>query len=203
MTQIATNLTTFEEFLEWYPDNGRYELIDGAIVEMQPTGKHEEIGGFIAAQLTLEIHKQQLPYIIPRTPLVKAPGDRETPTGYRPDVLVLDLPSLRSEPLWERASTITRGKSARLLVEVVSTNWRDDYLKKFADYEELGIPEYWIVDYLGIGGRRYIGTPKRPTILVCSLVDGEYQIALFQGNSQRIESPAFPELALTIEQIFA
>ncbi|MUL36975.1 hypothetical protein BWI75_11615 [Gloeocapsopsis sp. AAB1 = 1H9] len=47
-----------------------------------------------------------------------------------------------------------------LVVEIISTNWRDDYLKKLADYEVLGIPEYWIVDYLALGAARYIGTPK-------------------------------------------
>jgi Uma2 family endonuclease len=35
---------TFEEFLEWYPEGrGRYELIDGVVVEMNPTGDHEEV----------------------------------------------------------------------------------------------------------------------------------------------------------------
>lgn len=41
---------------------------------------------------------------------------------------------------------------APLVVEIVSGNWRDDYLTKLAEYEALGIPEFWIVDYLGIGG---------------------------------------------------
>lgn len=49
------------------------------------------------------------------------------------------------------------GSSVRLAVEVVSTNWRDDYHLKFADYEEMGIPEYWIADYLGLGCRKFIG----------------------------------------------
>jgi Uma2 family endonuclease len=47
-----------------------------------------------------------------------------------------------------------------LVIEVVSTNWRDDYLLKVADYEEMGVPEYWIVVYLGLGGRRFIGKKK-------------------------------------------
>jgi Uma2 family endonuclease len=47
-------------------------------------------------------------------------------------------------------------------------------LIKLAEYEKLAIPEYWIVDYLGLGGRRYIGNPKQPTICVNQLVDGEY-----------------------------
>ncbi|WP_445305077.1 Uma2 family endonuclease [Microcoleus sp. Pol12B4] len=33
------------------------------------------------------------------------------------------------------------GSSARLIVEVVSTNWRDDYGYKLVDYEALGISE--------------------------------------------------------------
>jgi Protein of unknown function (DUF820). len=48
---------------------------------------------------------------------------------------------------------------------LVSTNWRDDYGYKLVDYEALGISEYWIADYLGLGGRRYIGNPKQPTFL--------------------------------------
>jgi Uma2 family endonuclease len=84
---------------------------------------------------------------------------------------------------------------------VVSTNWRDDYFIKAKDYEEMGIPEYWTVDYLGIGGRRFIGNPKQPTILVHELIDGEYQVTTFQGDT-RVISPTFPELNLTANQIF-
>ena len=87
-----------------------------------------------------------------------------------------------------------------LVVEIVSTNWRDDYQRKAADYEEMGIPEFWIVDYLGLGGRRYIGTPKRPTFSVYQWVDGEYQVSLFRGN-QAIASPTFPTLELTLAQV--
>jgi Uma2 family endonuclease len=57
------------------------------------------------------------------------------------------------------------------------------------------------VDYLGLGGRKFIGNPKQPTLSVCQLVDGEYQVKLFQGDV-RVESLAFPELNLTAQQIF-
>lgn len=68
------------------------------------------------------------------------------------------------------------------MVEIVSSNWRDDYLTKVRDYEEIGINEYWIVDYLANGGRRYIGNPKQPTISIYSLVNGEYQVTQFIQN---------------------
>jgi Uma2 family endonuclease len=123
-------------------------------------------------------------------------------TAYEPDVIVLDRAVLPNEPLWESSSTIENGTSIKLIVEVVFTNWHDDYHKKFADYEALSLPEYWIVDYLGLGGRRYIGSPKQPTFSVCTLVDGEYEMQQFRSND-RILSPTFPDLQLTAEQIFA
>jgi len=65
----------------------------------------------------------------------------------------------------------------------------------------LGIPEYWIVDYLGIGGREYLGKPKQPTITICNLVGDEYQRKFFR-NSDRLISSIFPELQLTANQVF-
>jgi Uma2 family endonuclease len=61
---------------------------------------------------------------------------------------LLNRPNLATEPRWKNQSTVIYGESIPLVVEVVSTNWRDDYLDKAGDYEEIGIPEYWIVDYL-------------------------------------------------------
>lgn len=199
MTQTISKLTTFDEFIEWKPENGRYELHRGAIIEMpNPTGKHEEIIELLHSQLFLESHRLQLPYRLLKGTLVK-PLDQET--GYYPDLLVVKREALALESLWAKASTITQGSSIALAVEVVSTNWRDDYAHKMADYEALGIPEYWIIDYLGLGGNRYIGSPKQPTLSIYNLVDEEYQIKLFRGNI-KIESKVFPELNLTAEQIF-
>ncbi|AFZ26339.1 hypothetical protein Cylst_4241 [Cylindrospermum stagnale PCC 7417] len=188
----------FADFLEWYPENGRYELINGCVVEMQPTGKHEEVTDFLGISITVESQRLKLPYSFPRHALVKAP---DWETAYLPDLIVVNKNNLSNEPLWEKYSTITKGESIQLIVEVVSTNWRNDYGHKLTDYEALGISEYWIADYLGLGGRRYIGFPKEPTFTVYQLVDGEYQFQQFRGN-QRIISLTFPELNITAEQVF-
>ncbi|MEG3977413.1 Uma2 family endonuclease [Microcoleus sp. herbarium8] len=199
MIQIATKTLTFEEFAEWKPENGRYELHNGEIVEMsQPLGEHEEVIGFLARKLTVEFDRLNLPYFIPKQALVKP---LENQSAYSPDIPILNRPNLASEPLWQKFSTVTQGGSIPLVIEVVSTNWQDDYIKKVGEYELIGIPEYWIVDYLGLGGRRFIGNPKQPTISVYRLVDGEYEVSLFRGND-RIESPTFPELNLTAQQVF-
>ncbi|MFM7366297.1 MAG: Uma2 family endonuclease, partial [Sphaerospermopsis kisseleviana] len=109
--------------------------------------------------------------------------------------------NLINEPLWKKSSTISESASIPLVVEVVSTNWRDDYHKKLADYEEMGIVEYWIVDYAALGGRVFIGNPKQPTISLYQLIEGEYQVSQFRDDDLII-SPTFPELKLTANQIF-
>jgi Uma2 family endonuclease len=198
MFQALLKTITFEDFLEWKPDGGCYELHDGVIVEMQPQGDHEEINGFLAKKLNVQFDRLNLPYIIPKQALVKAP-DRES--AYSPDVVVINQKNLSSETLWKKFSTVTQAASVPLVIEVVSTNWKDDYAHKLVDYETFGVPEYWIVDYLALGGRRYIGNPKQPTISIYYLIEDEYQVNQFRGTDC-IVSPTFPELNLTAEQIF-
>lgn len=198
MIQIVTTPVTFEQFLEWKPEGGRYELHNGTIVEMQPSGEHEGIIAELALTISGEILRLKLPYRIPKQVLIKPPTSE---TAYSPDLLLIDTSKLSSEPLWEKSSTLTQAASVPLVIEVVSTNWRDDYLKKLADYEQIGIPEYWIVDYLGLGGRRFIGDPKQPTLSIYCLVEGEYQVNQFRG-SDRIVSPLLPNLDLTAQKVF-
>ena len=61
-------------------------------------------------------------------------------SAYSVDVLLLNLDNLANEVLWKKESTVTQAALVPLVVEVVSTNWRDDYYKKLTDYEEMGIP---------------------------------------------------------------
>jgi Uma2 family endonuclease len=201
MIQTLPKVTTFEEFVTELPENSgvRYELHNGNIIEMaQPVGDHEEVKGFLGVEIPFEIKRLGLPYGIPNQVIVR-PEDKDS--GYFPDLLVLNRENLANEKLWKKQSIISNAASIPLVIEVVSTNWRDDYHLKYADYEEMGIPEYWIVDYVALGGRNFIGNPKQATISVCNLVDGEYQISKFRDH-ERIVSKTFPELNLTANQIF-
>ena len=199
MTQALPKLVSFEEFVNWKPSNGFYELHNGVIVEMsQPLGEQEDIIGFLIEKLVTEYTRLNLPYRIPKTALIKP---LESETAYSPDVMLLSRPNLATEPRWQNQSTVISAESIPLVIEVVSTNWRNDYLDKAGDYEEIEIPEYWIVDYLGLGGRRFIGNPKQPTISIYQLVEGEYQVSQFR-KSDCILSPTFPELNLTAQEIF-
>ena len=201
MTQTITKPISFDEFVAWYPENAacKYELHNGAIVKMPlGTGQHSNITGFINGEIHFEIKRLKLPDSSPGDCLLKL---LEYESGYQPDIIVLDRGQLSNEHRWQKESIITLGSSVRLVGEVVSTNWQNDYLRKAGDYELMGIPEYWIVDYLGLGGRRFIGNSKSPTILVYQMVNGEYEVKQFRDD-ERVESLAFPELQLTAAQIF-
>ncbi len=202
-TQAEPQIFTFDEFIEWYPENSivRYELHNGVIVEMpKPRGKHSNLTGSLIEKLLIIIREMGKGGIwtIPRESIVKPSSDK---SGYEPDIIVLNQETIKAETRWKSESVIQNATSVKLIVEVVSTNWRDDYYDKFSDYEEMGIPEYWIIDYAGLGGRDFIGNPKQPAIFVCELVDGEYVKRLFRG-SDVIVSPTFPQINLTAQQIF-
>ena len=199
MVQLQPKLLSIREFIDRYGDNPQYELIDGELIDLEATGIDEQVAGFIGRKLNVAIDQQNAPYLIPHRCLIKLLG---TETAFRPDVIVLDQSQLAQEPLWQQEPTICRGTSVKLIVEVVSSNWQNDYARKTEDYALLSVPEYWIVDYLGLGGRDYIGTPKQPTIMVCELIGDRYQKRLIRGDDL-LRSSAFPTLSLTATQIFA
>lgn len=197
---------SFEEFVTWKPDHRAYELYEGIPFEMQPVGQHEEIVGYLTLKIAVEIARSDLPYFLPKQALIKPPSRASgvaplIESAYCPDVMVIKRAELSSEPLWSRSSTLTRGAALALVVEVVSTNWRTDYGYKLTDYEALGILEYWIIDYVPLGGRRAIGEPRLPTVSIYRLLDDEFSLEQFRGD-ELIVSGVFPDINLTANQIF-
>lgn len=203
MTQsTTTQLIAFEAFLEWDDGSDRdFELIDGVPMPLaEPNAAHEDVADGLCDLLKHHCSEFNLPYVAKRLKQVRLktqPGEPEK--SRKPDIVVFD----RAE--WQRMRGLSIPAAAYvcppMAVEVVSNNWRDDYLTKLAEYGELGIQEYWMVDYAAFGGRLYIGNPKQPTISVYSLEEGEYQLAQFR-KSDRIISLTFPELTLTTQDIF-
>jgi len=92
--------------------------------------------------------------------------------------------------------------SIAAVVEVVSSNWRNDCARKTEDYALLRIPEYWIVDYLELGGHDCIGESEQPTLTLCLLRGDRYRKQLLRSR-EAIASPTFRRLSTTAEEIFA
>ena len=198
-TEVAQKLT-FEQFLKIYPEYGHYELIDGELVkifEMAFTRNHDDVGEFIDRRFYREVERLSLNYVIKRSIPIRTISQEGNERGRIPDLSVIDA------TVWRSNRRDYRGlrEKIQLTVEVVSTNWEDDYIDKFQEYERMGIPEYWIVDYLATGSREFLGNPKIPTVFV-NLLDenGKYQTNKFTGDD-KIISRTFPELDLTAAQI--
>lgn len=198
VTVVQPQPLTVEQFLARYGDDDRYDLIDGEVFDLEPTGLHEQVAAFIDRKLNVQIDALDLAYFILQRGILKPLGDF---TAFRPDVMVVDSQALAQELLWAKESILTLVSSIKFIAEVVSSNWQNDYARKFEDYAILGIPEYWIVDYEGLGGEVFIGRPKQPTLTLCILgADGRYEKTILQGN-QSIASPTFPHLQLTAAQV--
>lgn len=198
MTYTPSKTLSFDQFIAHYGDNARYELIDGVLRDMEPTGPHESVAGELAGRIFAEILRLGLQWTIPKNCLIRPPAAEAT--ALRPDVVVLDKTQLVREPLWAREPILTSGQAIRLIVEVASTNWQDNYARKVEEYALLGIPEYWIADFRGLGGVEFIGKPKQPTFTVYQLEGEEYRKRQYRLG-EAIESLTFPELQLRLDDV--
>jgi Uma2 family endonuclease len=192
MTTTIQKLT-FEDYLSY--DDGtdtRYELVDGELVPMSlGTGRHGAIIRFVVRQFEDTLLQAGQPWVaLPALVGVRSPRGKRWDTCRIPDVTVLSL--AQWETMADREAMIDLDEPPPfLVVEVVSPSTKtDDYRSKRAEYGLLEIPEYWIVD------------PLTGKITLCLLDHEFYDSTEFQGDD-RIQSPTFPNLNLTANQILA
>lgn len=196
MVQTKTKLT-FADFLQNYPDgSGIYELVNGEIVKVEATRAHKNVARYLVKSFDRESERLGLDYIVDKDIVLRTVTASGQEQGRNPDVGVVKASVWNSNVRGYGALT----EPIQLAVEVASTNWEDDYVDKLDEYQRLGICEYWIVDYLAIASRAYLGNPKIPTVFVYSLENDSYLVQSFRGN-ERIISKTFPELEITVEQI--
>jgi Uma2 family endonuclease len=194
--KVKTKLT-YEEFLEICPKDGKYELVDGELVAVANTRQHENIVAFIYKKFDREIDRLSLDFVVRQNVSIKTNKINGLSQGRVPDISIIDRDTWYSNPS-DYSSLI---EPIQLAIEVTSTNWTDDYIEKFDEYQRLGIPEYWIVDYKAIASREFLGNSKIPTIFVNLLdANGKYQTSKFTGEAI-VKSKTFPELGLTAAQI--
>ena len=191
-------MLSFEQFVKQLPDEeGRYELVNGEIVRILPIRLHETLAEFLSDAFKDEVKRLKLNYWVSGRIVVRTLTPNGKEQGRNPDVSVVDKTVWDSAPFAYSALI----EPLQLAVEIVSTNWEDDCIDKLDEYQRLGISEYWIVDYLALGSRNYLGNPKEPTVFVYLLDENRvYQMTAYRG-SDRIISRTFPELALTAEQV--
>ena len=150
---------TYADYLTW-PDDARYELIDGEAFLMAPAPliEHQEVAGEVFRQLANQLDgKACRPYIAPVD--VRLPRNNEADaaidTVVQPDVLVvcdpekIDRRGVRGAPDW--------------VLEVLSPSTAaHDQIAKRRTYERAGVREYWLVH------------PGDRTLTVYALDNGQY-----------------------------
>jgi Uma2 family endonuclease len=187
MLQIKHQFQSFEEYLSY--DNGTdklYELFNGELIEMPPeSGINVEISTFLLIQFALLLNYRR----------VRGHG-LELEVRGEPRNRYPDLTIIREEHIQQLAKRNTIRLSMLpplLVIEVVSPGelQRDrDFIAKRIQYQNCGIPEYWIID------------PETRTILVLELTDQTYtEIGNFSGDDL-VVSPQFSQLNLKVAQIF-
>jgi Uma2 family endonuclease len=203
MVAIVNKLLTFESFLAWDDGSDRvFELVNGVAVPLsEPNARHEDVVDGLCRLIADHCQDQNLDYIARQNKQVRlksVPGSPES--SRKADIVLFD--NTEWAKMRRSSASAAAYVAPPLVIEVVSTNWGDDYRIKLNEYEILGVLEYWIVDYAGFGGVQYIGSPKQPTVTVNRLIDGEYQARQFQGEDA-IVSPTFPEIQVSIGDILA
>ena len=190
MTLISTQKLTFEEYLNYQGESGVcYELYRGHIIEMPtPTAIHIKIIEFLVYQFRRFFAAHNLPLVAVVTTAVRT----EENSSRVPDVVIC------TQSLWEQvcaqsgSAVLDFEEKPLLVIEVTSQNWRDDYIRKRAEYDLIDILEYWIVD------------PNLQKIRVCSRPENEggYSHQEFLPG-QQVQSVQFPEFILSVNEVLS
>ena len=183
------HLLTFQEYLEYVVEpDVRYELVKGKLIPMPAsTHLHTNICKFLVYKLQRYFAAENLDLVANAL----GTGVRtEDNTSRIPDVVVF------SKNVWEQvlhrpgAGVLDFDEQPILVIEVVSSNRRDDYVVKRNEYEIAKIPSYWIVD------------PKKKLVRVFTkLRNKEGYTSVDFTEEKTIVSSQFPQLVLSVKEL--
>lgn len=132
---------TFEEFLAWADEDTWAEWVNGEVIIMSPaTGRHQDISKFFTLLLEAYLSEHPVARLWYAPFLMRLPMKS---SGREPDIIVL-----LNEHLDRFKETYLDGP-ADLVIEVISKESQTrDRGDKYAEYEESGVTEYWLIDPL-------------------------------------------------------
>ena len=196
MTYTIRRYKSYQEYLEdegLQPEKNYRLLSTGELIEVS----NEDDGNLWLAGVLVEVLIQILGVSIVRRSRLGNKEIQVSPVGdkrvnRKPDLLVM-----KPEQLQSTRQAFEIGMSApEFVAEVVSpgsessNNYLRDYVWKRQQYQEWGIPEYWILD------------AHREQVMVLVLVDGEYEEMVYQGD-RKIVSKVYPEIDITAGDLLA
>ncbi|MGE5604171.1 MAG: Uma2 family endonuclease [Bacteroidota bacterium] len=182
------DLYTYGDYAKW-PDEERWELIDGIPYNMSPapSRSHQKILG--------DLHRQVANYLIGKTCEVYiAPFDVRLPKGDESDEQIDTVVQPDLMVVCDREKLDERGcKGAPdLVVEVLSPGTAGRDMKiKLALYERVGVKEYWLVD------------PSNKTVQVYQLeTEDRYGRPGIYTSADRLKVGIFTDLEINLAMVF-
>ena len=129
---------TLEEFLQIFGEDDDVELLDGVVVKrMAASLEHESLFRFLLVLLSLWAERKDLGTVLGSRTLVPITPHK----GRLPDILFVKKE--RAHILGEK----TLKGAPDLVVEIVSPGEpKAEILQRHADYESIGVKEFWVVD---------------------------------------------------------
>lgn len=132
---------TYEEFLAWADEDTYAEWVNGEVIRLSPASdKHQNIADFLTALFRhlVEAHESG---VVRSAPFQMKTGPNLP--GREPDLLFISREHL------DRLKETYLDGPADLAVEIISPESRArDRGEKFYEYEQGGVREYWLFDYL-------------------------------------------------------
>lgn len=175
--QVEGSTMSFEEYLEAY-DGVHAEWVDGRVYVMSPGNERQsDLSLWLAALIRYWAGKHGLG----RTYLPNYSVRLSETSAREPDVFFV-----RTEHLDRVHETFVEG-AADLIIEVTSPSTRGvDRGEKYYEYEQAGVPEYWLID------------PIRQRVEAYRLAaGGDYQ-RVDLGDPEVLHSDALPGMLIPV-----
>jgi Uma2 family endonuclease len=189
MAERARNNThyTYRDYSGW-PDDERWELIDGTAYNMTPapTTQHQGVVGNIFGVLFGMLRGHPCRVLSSPLDVLLSEGDKadeDVDTTVQPDIMVICRPE------------IIRSKNVRgapdWVIEVLSpsTAKKDEGVKRDR-YQRAGVKEYWLVH------------PTDRTLARYRLRDGTYGLPEIFGHDDRIDLPVPKGAEIDLAEVF-
>jgi Uma2 family endonuclease len=179
---VTTRLMTAEELAAMPDDGYRYELVDGELIRMSPTGfLHLQISGLLIALLGGHVRERGLGVVGGEGGFVFRRGPDKV---YAPDVVFVRAERLPPKEAWTGFLDIVPD----LAVEVLSPSDTADHINdKVITYLETGVRLVWVVD-----PRRRTVTVYQPDLTARVLREGN----VLDGGE------VLPEFRLPLAELF-
>ncbi len=171
---------TYEEFLDWADEDTWAEWVDGEVIILSPaTDLHQDLDAFLLTLLRFFVDAHELGIVF--GPPFQMKTGPSLP-GREPDIIFV------AREHFYRRKTVYLDGPADLVVEIISPESRTrDRHDKFREYEQGGVPEYWMVDpfreeanfyQLGADGKYHLAPPDE---------NGIYESAVLKGLRLRVD----------------